>query len=489
LTTEVTCVKPLREELKTSMKNGKVTFAVIVGTRGFFNPQLAAAGRKEIISLLETEGYNYVIIDSDAGSSGLVESYEDAKICASMFRAKRDSIDGIVVILPNFGDELGIVNTLKLADLNVPILVQASNDENDKVDVARRRDAFCGKISVCNNLYQYGIPFTNTSSHTCDIDSYEFNADLNRFAAVCRVVSGVKGARIGAIGARPAAFQTVRFSEKLLQSSGVTVVPVDLSEIIAAAQKLDAGGGAVKAKLDSIAGYGKIAPGIQSDQIERQAKLSVVIENFVEQNELDATAIQCWDSIQYNYGCASCLSMSMMGEDGKPSACEMDVAGALSMLVLRLASGNAPGFLDWNNNFSYEDEKCVCTHCSNYPSSFMGTQVEIGELDIIGATVGREKCFGAVKGKVAVGDMTYFRLSTDDARGCIKAYGGEGDFTDDPYPMDGGIAVCHVPGLNKVMNHICTEGFEHHVAMTRGHYEDVIEEALLKYLKWDYKSL
>ena len=148
-----------------------------------------------------------------------------------------------------------------------------------------------------------------------------------------------------------------------------------------------------------------------------------------------------------------------------------------------------PGFLDWNNNFDYKAEKCVCTHCSNYPASFMGSQVEIGQLDILGNTIGREKCFGAVKGKVAAGDMTYFRISTDDQWGTIKAYGGEGEFTNDSYGMDGGIAVCRIPGLNNVMNHVCMEGFEHHVSMVRGHHIDIIEEALEKYLSWEYAGL
>ncbi len=471
------------------MKDGKIIFGVIVGTRGFFNPELAAEGRTQITALLEEKGYNYVILGSSETPTGVIEGYDDAKKCAALFRRERDVIDGILVILPNFGDEIGVVNTLKAADLNVPVMVQASNDENDKVDVLHRRDAFCGKISVCNNLYQYNIPFTNTSLHTCNINSEEFAADLDRFAAVCRIVSGVKKARIGAIGTRPAAFQTVRFSEKLLQASGVTVVPVDMSEIIAAAEKLATTDSAVQQKLEAIHGYGRIAVGINNEQIVRQAKLSVVIDNFVAENELDATAVQCWDSIQYNYGCAACLSMSMMGESGRPSACEMDVAGALSMLVLRLASGNSPGFLDWNNNFDYKAEKCVCTHCSNYPASFMGSDIEIGQLDILGNTIGAEKCFGAIKGKVASGDMTYFRLSTDDTWGTIKAYGGEGEFTDDAYGMDGGIAVCRVPGLNDVMNHICMEGFEHHVAMVRGHWVGIIEEALGKYLKWEFKLL
>ena len=217
----------------------------------------------------------------------------------------------------------------------------------------------------------------------------------------------------------------------------------------------------------------------------KQARLSVAIDEWMRENEIDASAIQCWTSVQNNYGCATCLSMSMMGERKMPSACEVDVAGAVSMYALLLASGEIPGFLDWNNNYGNENDKCVCTHCSNFPKSFMGRDVEISELDILGETLGRENCFGAVKGHVAGGPMTYFRISTDDRRGKIKAYLGQGEFTDDPFDMDGGIAVCKVPKLRELLAHLCQEGFEHHVAMARTHFAEVLREATEKYMNWD----
>lgn len=463
----------------------KVTFGVIVGTRGFFNPRLAQAGRSQLIARLKALGYASVILPKSATPHGAVETLADAKKCAELFRQKADRIDGVIVILPNFGDELGVVQTFDLARLDAPVLVQACADKLDAVDVSGRRDAFCGKLSVCNNLYQYGIPFTDTSRHTCDIDSEAFCKDLDFFARVCRVVKGLRHARVGAIGARPAAFQTVRFSEKLLQDSGITVVPVDLSEIISQAAGLDSKAAAVKKKLSQIRNYGTIPPGTDSENILKQARLSVVIDRWMAENELDASAIQCWTSIQNNYGCATCLSMSMMGEKHMPSACEVDVAGAVSMYALLLASGQVPGFLDWNNNYADEVDKCVCTHCSNFPRSFMGNPVEISELDILGESLGRENCFGAVKGHVAPGPMTYFRMSTDDRRGTIKAYLGEGRFTKDPFDMDGGIAVCKVPRLRELLGYMCQNGFEHHVAMTRTHRADVLNEAISKYLGWD----
>jgi L-fucose isomerase-like protein len=463
----------------------KVTFGLIVGTRGFFNPKLAQEGRRQLLSKLDGLGCPYVILPEKATAHGAVETLADARACAELFQKKRDVIDGVVVVLPNFGDELGVVQTLELAKLNVPVLVQACSDRLDAVDVSGRRDAFCGKLSVCNNLYQYSIPFTDTREYTTDIAGDAFGEDVAFFARVCRVVRSLRTARIGAIGARPAAFQTVRFSEKLLQDSGITVVPVDLSEIIGRAQQLDERAAKVQQRLSEIKRYGTIPARIDGRNVLKQAKLSVVIDDWMAENELNASAVQCWTSIQNNYGCAACLSMSMMGEKHKPSACEVDVAGAVSMYAVLLASGQVPGFLDWNNNYGDEKDKCVCTHCSNFPKSFMGRGIEISELDILGETIGREKCFGAIKGHVAPGPMTYFRVSTDDRRGTIKAYVGEGQFTADPFGMDGGIAVCKVSRLRELLGYLCQKGFEHHVAMTRTHCADVLHEAIGKYMGWE----
>ncbi len=465
----------------------KPTFGLIVGTRGFFNAELAVQGRKDLLAKLDTLGYNYVIPPMEATPNGAIESYNDAKICAELFKKHRDDIDGVIVVLPNFGDELGVVHTLDMAKLNVPVLIQACDDEDPmKLGVKERRDAFCGKLSVCNNLYQFGIPFTDTTYHTCAINSDAFTADLDYFARVCRVVKGLRNMRVGAIGARPTPFHTCRYSEKLLQSTGITVVTVDLSEIIASANRiLKQKPAEVPQKIDEIRAYGRIPDHIRDENVMKQAAWSVAVENWMAENECDASAIQCWTSVQLNYGCATCLTMSMMGEKFMPSACEVDVAGVVSMYALLLASGNPPGFLDWNNNFGTDYNMCINTHCSNFPKSFVGGEVEISNLDVIGASVGEDKAFGAIKAQVKSGPMTYFRMSTDDGKGVIRSYLGEGDFTDDPNTIQGGSAVCQVPNLQQLLKYLCKNGYEHHVAMTRGHYAGVLEEAVSTYLKWD----
>jgi L-fucose isomerase-like protein len=470
------------------MNSQQVTFGLIVGTRNIFNFQLARQGRKELLAKIDELGYGHVILPEEATPTGAVETLQDARLCAELFSQNRRRIDGIIVALPNFGDELGIVNALKSARLDVPVLVQACDDDNDKVDLRSRRDAFCGKISVCNNLYQYGIPFTDTTYHTYPINSDLFDRDLDRFARICRVVRGLKSARIGAVGARPGAFQTMRSSEKLLQASGITVVPVDLSELLFAAEKRDGAAPEVRAKIEEIRQYGSIPSYIEDEKVVRQAKFCLALEEWICQNDIDAAAVQCWTSIQQNYGCAACLAMSMLGERLVPCACEVDITGVVSMFALALASGTPSALLDWNNNFGTDREMVVCTHCSNYPKGFIQNPIEISNLGVLSTTLGEENCFGGIKGKVAPGPMTYFRISTDDPKGKIRSYLGEGTITDDPYGMDGGIAVCRIPNLQNLMKFVCRNGFEHHVSMARGSVSSILEEAVGRYLGWDIYS-
>lgn len=469
------------------MKNKKkLCFGVIIGTRAYFNSALAKDVRKQLLKTIEEQGYDYVILPEDATPTGSssIETREDGIKCAELFRQNRDKIDGIIVSLPNFGFEIGIINAISIADLNVPVLVQACDDENDKVDLDSRRDAFCGKISVCNNLYQYGIPFTDTTLHTYSIYSDLLAKDINRFAAVCRVVNGLRHARIGAIGTRPAGFQTVRASEKILQTTGITVVPVDLSEILGAARKIEDTDAELVQKIEEIKKYARV-PQQYSEKLMLQAKFGVAVERWMNANAIDAVAIQCWDSLEQNYGCAACVTMSMLGEKLIPAACEVDIAGAVSMYALTLASQHQSALLDWNNNFAEDRNKCVCTHCGNFPKSFIMNDIELGTLGVLGRTLGKVHTFGAVYGKVKQGDFTFFRISTDDTKGCIKSYLGEGTITDDPYGMDGCIAVTKVDNLQTLMKYICKNGFEHHVAMCRGNVKDILQEAIESYLGWN----
>lgn len=459
----------------------KQTFGVIVTTRSFFPSHLVQTARAQISTMLAQKGYGCVMVDEAATQYGAVVTYEEALVCADLFRAHADEICGILCILPNFGEELGVAEAIDRAGLHVPVLVQACDDDFDKMDLANRRDAFCGKISLCNNLYQRGISFTNTSLHTCALDSAVFAADVDQFAAVCRVTGGLRGARIAMLGARPVAFHTVRFSEKILQQHKISVQTVDMSEVIARAHNYD-NDASVEAKKAEILAYGSVPDFIGPDKLALQAKLCLAIESFVEELHCDASTVQCWDSVENNYGCATCLAMSMMGEAGKPSACESDVTGAVSMLAAMLAAQAAPALMDWNNNIRDDRDTCVSLHCSNFPKSFFDAPVEIECLDVLGSTLGKENCFGACKGQVAPGDMTFLRVTTDDVRGVMKLYVGEGTFEAETIPTKGGVANCRVQGLQTLLQYICKNGFEHHVCFVRGKVADILEEALGNYM-------
>jgi L-fucose isomerase-like protein len=308
----------------------------------------------------------------------------------------RDEIIGVLVVLPNFGDERGIAETLKLAELNVPVLVQGYPDDLDKLDVARRRDSWCGKISACNNLYQFGIKYTLTTKHVVHPTDPTFTKDLLDFLGVCRVTMGLRKVRIGAIGARPGGFNTVRYSEKILQRNGISVVTVDLSEILGNANKLTAQDTSVQQRLQKIRDYAPTGR-TPDEALIQMAKLDVVLTDFMQENALNATAIQCWTSVQKNYGCNVCTSMSIMSESMLPSGCEVDVTGTLSMYALQLASGSPSALVDWNNNYANDDNKCVLFHCGNWAKSFL-PDIEISTAPILGTSVGEENTYGALSG-------------------------------------------------------------------------------------------
>jgi L-fucose isomerase-like protein len=458
------------------------TFGLIVGNRGFFPAHLCQAGRRDILIALEKEGIKVIALPEEATKFGAVESLVDAQKCADLFKAHREEIDGVLVTLPNFGDERAIANTLRWAGLKVPVLIHAFNDEGGKMTIRDRRDSFCGKMSACNNLRQYGIPYSLTKLHTVEPSNPEFVADLRRFVATCNVVRKLKNARIGAIGARPAAFNTVRYSEKLLEASGITVETLDLSEVLGWARRMADEDREVNEKLVQITDYTNVR-GIPKSSLVKMAKLGVAIDRWVKDQNLSATAIQCWTALEEFYGVVPCTLMSMMSNNMLPSACETDIVGLLGMYILQAASGKPAALLDWNNNFGGDPNKGVVFHCSNLPKAFFVEQ-RMDYQEIIAGTVGKENTYGTIVGRISPGPFTYCRVSTDDVNGRVCSYLGEGRFTEDKLDTFGGYGVIELPEFQKLLHFICRNGYEHHVAATKAAVADGIAEALTTYVGW-----
>ncbi len=461
-----------------------LNIAVIVGNRGFFPKHLVTTGRETILQVLEQAGMKAIILDASATAYGAVESLKEAQATAEFFRAHRDEIDGVLVTLPNFGDERAIANTLRYADLNVPVLIHAFPDDAGRMTIADRRDSFCGKMSVCNNLRQYGIKYTLTSLHTVDPASESFANDLQRFGQICRVVKGMRRARLGVIGARPEAFKTVRFSEKLLERAGISVDTLDLSEVFGRIERLSDDDPAVAARIARIERYARTAD-VPQQALIKMGKLGAVMDRWMEDNALDATAIQCWTSMEEYFGVVPCTVMSMASNGLMPSACETDIAGTAAMLALALASGKPSALVDWNNNYGNDPNKGVVFHCSNLPKDVFVDEIPVMHYqEIIAGTVGRDSTYGTIYGRVSKNPFTYLRISTDDIEGRIIAYVGEGVFTDDPIDTFGGYGVVEVPRFQELLAYICEHGYEHHVTINQARVASAIDEAFNKYLGW-----
>ena len=460
-----------------------MTIGLIVGNRGFFPDHLAKSGREDMTAVLQKAGVEVVVLGPEDSKHGAVETRAEARKCADLFRRHRDTIDGVIVTLPNFGDERGIADTLRMADLNVPVLVQATPDTPSLMTIQDRRDSFCGKMSACNNLKQYGIRYSLTTRHTEAPSSPGFARDLDWFLGVCRVVKGLRGLRIGAIGARPAAFNTVRFSEKLLEASGISVEPIDLSEIVGRINRLKDDDAGVQAKLSAIQAY--VPTGnVPAPALLKMAKLGAVIDGWMREADVAISAVQCWTSLEEFFGVVPCTVMSMMSNELMSSACEVDICGVIGMHAMRLASGTPSALLDWNNNYGDDPDKAVCFHCSNLPKHFFRS-ARMDFQEIIAGAVGQDNSWGTCVGLIKTGPMSFARFTTDERAGKIRGYVGQGEFTDDPLVTFGGAGVVRISNMQKLLRYICENGFEHHVAANLSSTASAVEEAASRYLGWE----
>ena len=464
-----------------------VTLGLIIGNRGFFPDHLCASGRVEMLDVLHDAGFEVVCVDPSQTRFGTVGTHAEARLCAELFATHARQIGGIVVSLPNFGDEKAVADAIRDSGLRVPVLVQAFPDDAARMTSADRRDGFCGKMSVCNNLRQYGIPFSLTRLHTVSPTDPSFTQDVADFAAVCRVVRGLRRLRIGALGARPTAFNTVRYSEKLLEKYGISVETLDLFEAFGRADRLKDDAEPVRAKRDAIRDYLDTA-GVPAQAIAKMARFGVVVDEWMKDLGLAATAVQCWTAMEEYFGVVPCTVMSMWSNALLPSACEVDVTGAVAMYALAQAGGRPSALVDWNNNYGDDPDKTVLFHCSNLPRDLFGqgpTACRMDYQEIIAGAVGRESSYGTVVGRIAPAPFTYLRISTDDAAGAIRGYVGQGEFTNDPLQTFGGYGVARIRDLQGLLRYICENGFEHHVAVNPTSTATALSEALGKYLQWD----
>lgn len=458
----------------------KTTFALFFANRGFFPGEVIAEARNEMIKAVTDAGFDYICMDESLTRYGAVETRQEGKMYAKFLKENEGKFDGVVLCMPNFGDENGAEAALR--DAGVPVLVQCYPDEIGKMDFAHRRDAVCGKFAMCHVLRQAKIKYTLTEKMAVSPLSEDFAADLRKFGAICRVAGGMKTINIGAIGARTTAFKTVRTDEVALQNKRINVETIDLSYVFDLMNNVDEETlNAKKAYLSSVTSFGTY-PDIKLTNI---ARLGVAVDKLIEEYSLDAVAVRCWDEFVTQYGIAPCLILSDLNERGIPAACELDINNAVMMLALQLASEKPVMLLDVNNNYGACATKNIMFHCSAIPKSFFEGDTKIGEHLMFKKSYGEGTGIGIVGGKVKSGDATIATIKTENGEVC--GFTADGKLTDDTFDKDffGVGVVFESEKMEDIFKYMCENGYKHHVAIAQGKWSDAVEEALVKYLGYD----
>ena len=460
----------------------KSTFALFFGNRGFFPASLQAGARKEMTATLKALGHKTIALDPELTRNGAIETPAEGQIYANFLRENQGKFDGVVLCLPNFGDETGAVAAL--ADAGVPILIQAYPDEMTKMRPELRRDAFCGKFSIMDVFCQYGLKFTALKPHTVAPGSKSFAENIDYFDKMCRVVKAMRRMVVGAIGARTSAFKTVRIDELALQRHGITMETMDLSEVFARMRAIKMSDPLAKAKAKVLADYSNWE-GVPKEAFEKIVSLGVVLDGIVDELKLDALAVRCWVEMQQQLNISCCVLLSEMNNRGLYAACEVDIGTAVTMRALGAASGVATTCLDWNNNYGDDENKCILFHCGPVPQSLMTAKGQITDHLILANAVGKCCSYGCNTGRIAPNPISFGNLTTSEGK--LKFYLGEGKFTKDRIPKDffGCAGVAEIPRLQDILLEIGYGGHRHHTAVTPGHVVAPVREAFEKYLGYE----
>lgn len=464
----------------------KTSFALFFGNRGFFPESLIASARKEVSTRLESLGYGVLTSDEKATRYGAVESPEEGRVYAAFLEKNKGKFDGVILCLPNFGDETGAVEALR--DANVPIYILAYPDEPDKMDFSSRRDAFCGKFSIMDVFKQYGIKFTVFPPHVLSPSSKLFEEQIADFAAVCRVVKGMKRCTVGAVGARTSAFKTVRFDELCLEKYGITTEVFDLSEIIRRVQLKDMASDECKVKKETFKNYCDFSS-VPEANFANLVKLSVVLDEIIAENHLDALALRCWLELEKVLHIAPCVILSELNDRGFPAACELDIGNAIGMYALKLATGNPAACLDWNNNYADDPDKCILFHCGPVAQSLMTAKGKVIDHPMFAKALGAGCGYGCNVGRIAPASFSFASSTTQDGK--LSFYIGDGEFTADPIAPEffGCAGVAKIENLQRKLYNLGYAGYRHHVSVAPGRVASALREAFSRYLGYEITEI
>ncbi len=463
----------------------KQTFALFFGNRGFFPETLIASARDEVSGAVVKAGYDFLMPPADMTRYGAVETKDEGIAYAKWLKSHEGEYDGVIMSLPNFSDENGAVAAIK--DCGTPIFIQAYPDEIGKMDFEHRRDSYCGKFSFCDVFYQYKIPFTVMTPHVVHPCTEEFDKNIKDFAAVCRVVKGMKRFTIGVIGARTTKFKTVRYDEITLQKYGITCDTYDLSELFYRVQNMKDDDAKVVAKVERLVNYTDFSL-VPKDKTITLAKVSVAIDDMMSEYHLDCVTLRCWEEMQTVLGVAPCVLLSELNDRGIVASCEIDLCSAINMYAMQLASETPTACVDWNNNYGDDPNKVILFHCGPIAQSLMTEKGTVTDHKMFAK--GCPGCgWGSNEGRIAAFDMTFSNCKTEDGK--LICYVDEGRFTDEEIEKEffgcGGVAV--IDDLQRKLIKLAKNGYRHHTAVGKGHMAHIIREAFTTYLGYEMIEL
>lgn len=460
----------------------KMVFALYFANRGFFPESLIAGAREDLTRAVEQAGHGWIAMDPSLTKNGAIETADEGRRYARFLKEHEGQFDGVILCLPNFGDENGAVPALR--DANVPIFIQAYPDEIGKMDFDRRRDSFCGKFSIEDMFNQFGIRYTVFPPHVAHPLSEAFRQNLRDFASVCNVVKRCRRYTIGAIGARTTLFKTVRYDELALEKYGITVESHDLTELFARIKDMKQGRAELSDKKNELRAYADFskAPAERFDTI---ARMAVAIDDMVREFKFDTVSIRCWNEMHQQLGVAPCVLLGMLNSAGIAASCEMDVANVVTMRALESASGAPAACLDWNNNYGDDPDKCILFHCGPVARALMTAPGTVGVHKMFAKNNDPDEGWGVNEGRIKPMPMTYASATT--MNGKIYTYAGEGEITGDPIEQEyfGCAGVAKIEGLQKKLIYMGRGGFRHHTTLTEGRVLAAIEEAFKTYLKYE----
>ena len=463
----------------------KMTFALAFCNRGFMPGELIYEAREDMIKAVTDAGYDYIAMNPELTRYGGIETRDEGLLYAKWLKEQEGQYDGVIFSMPIFADENGAITALQ--DAGVPILMQAYPDEIGKMDFAHRRDAFCGKFSVTDVFTQYQVPFTVLKPHVVHPLSTKFQENLRDFAAICRVVNGMKRFTIGCIGARTTAFKTTRFDEIGLQKNGITVESFDLSELVYKVGLKKDEDPEVTAKKEVLENYTDFSK-VPEDKKNTLAKISVVIDEYVKEYHLDALAIRCWNEMEQILRVCPCVLLSELNDRGIVTSCEIDLTSAISMRAMALASERPTAVLDWNNNYGEEENKVILFHCGSTAQGLMAGKGTVTAHKMFEKTDAGSG-WGTNEGRIRPMKTTISNCLTVDGK--IKIYASEAEFTEDPIEEAyfGCAGVCEIEDMEEKMLKLAKGGFKHHTCVGVGHMKSILKEAMTNYLGYDWVEI